>query len=71
MRKVIVILYSLIPFTGNCQLSFNQLVHLKLGDSFAQSSEYLKQKLTGKYTLDEGDFFSAYKLNFEDLPIDY
>lgn len=71
MRKVIVLLISLIPFTGNSQLSFNQLVHLKLGDNFAKSSEYLKQNLTGKFTLDEGDFFSAYKLNFEDIPIDY
>jgi len=42
-----------------------------LGDTFAKSSQYFKQNLVGKYTLEEGDFFSAYILNFEDVPIDY
>lgn len=71
MRKILILLISLIPFVGHSQLSFNQILHSKLGDTFANSSQYFKQNLVGKYTLEEGDFFSAYILNFEDVPIDY
>lgn len=53
------------------QLSLDQMINIKLGATFAESKQQIKSMFTQKAKIMKADFFGAYRIEYESVPLNY
>jgi aspartyl protease family protein len=53
------------------QLSLDQMININLGSTFAESKQQIKSMFTQKAKIMKADFFGAYRIEYESVPLNY
>ena len=53
------------------QLTLDQMINIKLGETFNESKQQIKSMFTEKAKIMKADFFGAYTIEYENVPLNY
>lgn len=53
------------------QLSLDQLINIKFGETFSESKQKIKAMFSQKPSISKADFFGAYRIEYENVPFNY